>query len=182
VSSMARAARSTSSAPGISTRWRPRSRGYLRLKTAEHNGPLEIQSNFLAEQADVDALVAGIELGFDLAAQPAFRDLIKRWVAPPQRLSREATVAFLRRSCSSYFHPVGTCAMGSGREAVVDAELRVRGALGLRIADASVMPTIPSANTQAPAVMIGEFASRLLVAGRVAARRSPSISTIQRGT
>jgi choline dehydrogenase len=60
--------------------------------------------------------------------------------------------------------------MGSGREAVVDAELRVRGVLGLGIADASVMPTIPSANTHAPAVMIGEFASRLLVPGRVAAR------------
>jgi choline dehydrogenase-like flavoprotein len=74
-------------------------------------------------------------------------------------------VAFLRRSCMSYFHPVGTCAMGSGEEAVVDAELRVRGVKGLRIADASVMPTIPSANTNAPSIMIGEFASRLLVAG-----------------
>jgi choline dehydrogenase len=59
--------------------------------------------------------------------------------------------------------------MGSGKEAVVDTELRVRGALGLRIADASVMPTIPSANTHAPTVMIGEFASRLLAAGRAGA-------------
>jgi choline dehydrogenase len=144
---------------------RPQSRGYLRMKTPEPNGPLEIQPNFLSEQADVDALVAGIELGFDIASQPAYRDLIKRWVAPPGRLSWEDTVAFLRRSCTSYFHPVGTCAMGSGREAVVDAKLRVHGVLGLRIADASVMPTIPSANTNAPTVMIGEFASRLLVAG-----------------
>jgi choline dehydrogenase len=144
---------------------RPQSRGYLRMKTAEPNGPLEIQHNFLSEQADVDALVAGVELGLDIASQPAFRDLIKRWVAPPKRMSRQDTVAFIRRSCSSYCHPVGTCAMGSGTEAVADAELRVRGALGLRIADASVMPTIPSANTNAPAVMIGEFASRLLVAG-----------------
>jgi choline dehydrogenase len=144
---------------------RPRSRGYLRMRTAEPNGPLEIQPNFLAEQADVDALMAGVDLGLDIASQPAFRDLIKRWVAPPKRMGREDTVAFLRRSCSSYHHPVGACAMGSGREAVVDAKLRVRGALGLRIADASVMPTIPSANTNAPAVMIGEFASRLLVAG-----------------
>jgi choline dehydrogenase len=79
-------------------------------------------------------------------------------------MSREATVAFVRRSCSSYLHPVGTCAMGPGREAAVDVELRVRGALGLRVADASVMPTIPSANTNAPSIMIGEFASRLLVA------------------
>jgi choline dehydrogenase len=144
---------------------RPRSRGYLRLRTAGPNGPLEIQPNFLAEQADVDALATGVELGLDIASQPAYRDLIKRWVAPPRRMSREDTVAFVRRSCSSYFHPVGTCAMGSGREAVVDAKLRVRGALGLRVADASVMPTIPSANTHAPVVMIAEFASRLLVAG-----------------
>jgi choline dehydrogenase len=60
--------------------------------------------------------------------------------------------------------------MGPGREAVVDAELPVRGALGLRVADASVMPTIPSANTNAPSIMIGEFASRLLVGGAAAVR------------
>jgi choline dehydrogenase-like flavoprotein len=84
---------------------------------------------------------------------------------PAKRLSRDETRAFLRQSCSSYFHPVGTCAMGRGKEAVVDARLRVRGVLGLRIADASVMPSIPSANTHAPAIMIGEFASRLLLAG-----------------
>src|SRR5262245_64408339 len=111
---------------------RVQSRGYLRLKTAEPDGPLEIQPNFLAEQADVDALAAGVELGLDLAMQPAYRDLTRRWVAPPERLSRGGTVAFLRRSCLSHLHPVGTCAMGSGREAVVDAELRVRGALCLR--------------------------------------------------
>src|SRR5262245_9092294 len=144
---------------------RPRSRGYLRLRTADPNGPLEIQPNFLAEQADVEALAAGVELGLDLASQPAYRDLIKRWVVTPRRMSRDATVAFVRRSCSSYLHPVGTCAMGPDREAVVDAELRVRGVRGLRVADASVMPTIPSANTNAPSIMIGEFGSRLLVAG-----------------
>ena len=149
---------------------RPRSRGYLRMKTAEPNGPLEIQPNFLSEQADVDALAAGVELGLDIASQPVFRDLIKGWVSPTKRMSRDETVAFLRRACSTYFHPVGTCAMGSGREAVVDAKLRVRGVEGLRVADASVMPTIPSANTHAAVVMIGEFVSRLLVDGGAAAR------------
>jgi choline dehydrogenase len=144
---------------------RPRSRGYLRLRTADPDGALEIQPNFLAEQADVEALASCVELGLDLASQPAYRDLIKRWIVPPERMSREETVAFVRRSCTGYIHPVGTCAMGPGREAVVDVELRVRGALGLRIADASVMPTIPSANTNAPSIMIGEFASRLMVGG-----------------
>jgi choline dehydrogenase len=149
---------------------RPRSRGYLRLRTADPAGPLEIQPNFLAEQADAEALASCVELGLDLASQPAYRDLTKRWVVPSVRMSREATVAFVRRSCSSYLHPVGTCAMGAGPEAVVDAELRVRGILGLRVADASVMPTIPSANTNAPSIMIGEFASRLLVGGGAAVR------------
>lgn len=149
-------------APGLV---RPQSRGFLRMKTAKHDGPLEIQPNLLEAQADVDALVAGFELGLDIASQPAFKELIERWVAPPKRLSREERVAFVRRSSSPYFHPVGTCAMGKGREAVVDARLRVHGIEGLRIADASIIPTIPSAGTHAPSIMIGEFASRLLVAG-----------------
>jgi choline dehydrogenase len=153
---------------------RPRSRGYLRLRTAEPSGPPEMQPNFLAEQADVDALAAGVELGLDLASQPAYRDLIKRWIVPPERMSRGETAAFVRQNCSSYLHPVGTCAMGSGPYAVVDAELRVRGVLGLRIADASVMPTIPSANTNAPSIMIGEFASRLLSAGGSGAALEPA--------
>ncbi|HKA87660.1 MAG TPA: GMC family oxidoreductase N-terminal domain-containing protein, partial [Haliangiales bacterium] len=144
---------------------RPQSRGALRLRSADPGSPLEIQPNFLAEQADVDALATSVELGLDLAAQPAYRDLIKRWIIPPRRMSRQDTVAFVRGYCMSYLHPVGTCAMGQGPEAVVDATLRVRGIEALRIADASVMPTVPSANTNAPTIMIGEFASRLLVAG-----------------
>src|SRR5262249_34574414 len=114
---------------------RPRSRGYLRLRAADPDDPLEIQPNFLAEQADALALASCVELGLDLASQPAYRDLIKRRIVPPRRMSREDTVAFVRQSCSGYVHPVGTCAMGSGQEAVVDVELRVRGIEGLRIAD-----------------------------------------------
>ncbi|UNM13472.1 hypothetical protein J4032_20080 [Streptomyces formicae] len=75
---------------------------------------------------------------------------------------REQTRAFLRDACLPYQHTVGTCAMGSGPEAVVDARLRVRGIDGLRVADASVTPSITSANTNAPSVMIGEAAARLL--------------------
>ena len=154
---------------------RPQSRGYLRLKTADPGGPLEIQPNFLQEPADVDALVAGVELGLEIASQPAYRDLVGRWIVPAKRPSRSEAVAFVRRAGSSYNHPVGTCAMGTGPEAVVDAELRVRGVEGLRIADASVMPTIPSAGTHAASIMIGEYASRLVVAERQASpgRRAP---------
>src|SRR5262249_8915793 len=81
----------------------------------------------------------------------------------------EETVRFIRRFCLSYLHPEGACPMGPEREAVVDAELRVRGVEGVRVADASVMPTSPSTKTNAPSIMIGEFASRLLAAGRVGA-------------
>src|SRR5262249_56532312 len=100
------------------------------------------------------------------ASQPAYLDLIKRWIVPAKRMTRQHTVEFARQTCQSYLHPVGTCAMGQDREAVVDAELRVRGVDGLRIADASVMPTIPAANTNAASVMIGEVASRLLTGVR----------------
>jgi choline dehydrogenase len=146
---------------------RPQSRGFLSMKTSKHDGPLEIQPNFLAERADIDALVSGIELGLDIASRPAFRKLIERRVAPVRgsSLDREEALTFLRRACTSYFHPVGTCAMGSSREAVVDADLRVHGVQGLRIADASIMPTITSANTNAPSVMIGEFAARRILSG-----------------
>jgi choline dehydrogenase len=157
---------------------RPRSRGYLRLRTTQPAGPLEIQPNFLAEQADVEALAACVELVLDIASQPAYGDLVKRWIVPPTRMSRERIEAFIRGSCSSYLHPVGTCAMGRGEAAVVDAELRVHGAQGLRVADASVMPAIPSANTNAPTVMIGEFVSQLLLVGRSAAGSAPRESVI----
>jgi choline dehydrogenase len=150
---------------------RVHSRGYLRMQTARHDGPLEIQPNFLSEQADIDALLTAIEIGLDLASQPACRDLIKRWVAPERRMGREKAKDFLRNSCSSYFHPAGTCAMGSGKEAVVDSQLLVHGIDGLRIADSSIMPNLPSAPTNAPCVMIGEFASRLVVADQRENRR-----------
>ncbi len=142
------------------------SRGRLRLLSAAHDGAMDIQPNFLAEKADVDALVAGVEIGLELASQPSFRDLIKTWIDPVTRPNRAEAEAFLRRACNSYSHPVGTCAMGSGREAVVDAKLRVHGIEGLRIADASVMPSIPSANTHAATIMIGEFAAREIAAVR----------------
>ncbi|MFI5615087.1 GMC family oxidoreductase [Amycolatopsis sp. NPDC051903] len=143
---------------------RPKSRGFLRLVSA--GGELEIQPNFLAEQADVDAAVAGVELGLEIADQPAYRKLVRSWIAPRGRLSRAELVRFVRTSCVSYFHTCGTCAMGPGEDAVVDARLRVHGLDGLRVVDASVMPVITSANTQAPTVVIAERAADLLTDGR----------------
>lgn len=147
-------------APGL---MRVESRGYLRLTSADPDGALEIQPNFLADDRDVEALLTGIELGMDLADQPAYKEIIGNWIAPRVRMNRAESLWFLRNSCLPYFHPVGTCAMGPGSQAVVDSRLRVHGIEGLRVADASVMPTITSANTNAPTVMIAEAAASFII-------------------
>ncbi len=98
-------------APGLV---RSDSRGYVRMLTNRHDGPLEIHANLLAEQSDIDALIIAVELGLDLASRPAFQRHIKRWLVPAARMSRAETIKFIRQSCSTYFHPVGSCAMGGG--------------------------------------------------------------------
>lgn len=143
--------------PGL---MRSRSRGYLRL--LDPDGQVEIQPNFLAEPEDLDTLADAVELIQDLAETPAYRALIAAPATPARRLNRAERIAFVRESCTTFFHACGTCAMGAGEDAVVDPELRVRGVDGLRIADASVIPIIPSCNTLAPVVMIGERAADLI--------------------
>jgi choline dehydrogenase len=143
---------------------RSRSRGYLRLRGTAPDA-IEIQPNFLAEPADLAALAQAIETITDLSETPAYRDLIAGKVAPHRRLNLAERIAFVREACSTFFHTCGTCAMGTGEAAVVDPQLRVRGVDGLLIADASVIPIIPTCNTQAPVVMIAERAAALLLAG-----------------
>ena len=162
-------------APGL---MRIESRGYVRLRSADPSGPLEVQANMLADRADLEAIATGIELGMELATQPAFRDLIHRWIAPTHTLTRDQIRSFARQACMPYFHPVGTCAMGTHDHAVVDPELRVHGIERLRIADASIMPTITSANTQAPTIMIGERASDLITtAAKISDRTAREAAT-----
>ncbi|MEJ2864032.1 GMC family oxidoreductase [Actinomycetospora flava] len=143
-------------APGLMS---VRSRGRLRLTG---NGGLDIVANMLADPADLEAAVAGVEIGLELADQPAFRKLVTRRAAPGAATDRASLTAFVRQAAMPYFHPVGTCAMGTGDAAVVDPQLRVRGLEGLRVADASVMPAITSANTNAPTAMIAEKAADLI--------------------
>lgn len=150
--------------PGL---MRTSSKGYLRLKSADPAVPLDIQPNFLTEQADVDALVSAIDVCLDLADTPGFRELTDGPLSPPGRLSRQAKECFVRESCSTFFHTSGTCRMGSDAGAVVDPELRVKGVDGLRVVDASVMPSLISSNTLAPVLMIAERAADLML-GQVA--------------
>jgi choline dehydrogenase len=157
---------------------RSQSRGHLRLLSAEPNGTIKLQPNFLQEPSDLATLVDSIEVCTDLAAAPAFASLIERPAAPDRRLSRREREEFVRNACTTFFHACGTCAMGSGEPAVVDPQLRVRGIDGLRIADASVIPTIPSGNTNAPVVMIAERAADFILgveqAGRAPEERATS--------
>ncbi|MCX5496402.1 GMC family oxidoreductase N-terminal domain-containing protein [Kaistia dalseonensis] len=137
--------------------------GYLRLHEASPMGRIEIQPNYLVEQADLDALVTGVDFVMDLAGTAAFADLFAGHAAPTRRLNRAETVDFIRNACSTFFHTCGTAKMGADAEAVVDAELKVHGMDGLRVADASVIPIIPSCNTHAPVTMIAERAADFIL-------------------
>ena len=145
--------------PGL---MRSRSRGYLRLHGTGTDDPIEIQPNFLQERADLEALMQGVLCCMELAATPAYAELAAGPVAPDRRLDAAELEGFVRASCSTFFHPAGTCRMGRDAGAVVDPALRVRGVEGLRVVDASVMPTLPSCNTQAPVLMIAERAADLV--------------------
>jgi choline dehydrogenase len=143
---------------------RSKSVGHLRLLDGRPGGPLEIQPNFLAEPEDLDAMVMAVEMVMEMAAAKANADLFDGFAAPDRRLTRNETIAFIRDACSTFFHVCGTARMGEDAMAVVDSRLAVHGLDGLRIADASVMPTIPTCNTHAPATMIGERAADFLLA------------------
>ncbi len=142
---------------------RSKSIGHLRLLDAAPGGRMEIQPNYLAEQADLDALVVSVETVMDLVETRAYADWFGGHLAPARRLSRREIVAYIRNACSTFFHVCGTCAMGTGEMAVTDPRLRVRGVEGLTIADASVIPIIPTCNTHAPVTMIGERAADFLL-------------------
>jgi choline dehydrogenase len=139
----------------------PSSRGSVSLFSADPKTPLRIDPNFLAEEADLAAMHSAVELSRAVGASSAFAEYRGREVMPGP-LDCSAMTEFIRNAASTYFHPVGTCRMGTGPDCVVDHRLRVRGVDGLRIADASIMPSITCANTNAPSVMIGETAAEMI--------------------
>jgi choline dehydrogenase len=149
---------------------RPASRGTLRLRSADPADTPLIDPAYLREEADVVAMVRGVEIVRDLVTASAFDDWRGAEALPGAGVRGTAALRdFVRSAAGSYFHPVGTCKMGVGPDAVVDPELRVRGIDGLRVADASVMPDVVSVNTNAATMMIGEKAADLLRAARPAA-------------
>jgi choline dehydrogenase len=147
-------------APGIV---RPQSRGTLRLASADPAADPLCDPNILAESYDLEALVDAVEICREIGASRAFIDWRYMEIAPgPRAHTRDHLREYVRRAASSYHHQVGTCRMGIDDGAVVAPDLTVRGIDGLRVADASIMPSITTGNTNAPAIMIGEKASDLI--------------------
>ena len=142
---------------------RPQSRGSIKIGSANPFDPPKICANYLTHTSDKQTIVAGLKLGRRIAAAPAFDRYLDREERPGiQVATDEELLEYVRSTATSIYHPVGTCKMGTGKEAVVDNNLQVYGINGLRIADASIMPTIPSGNTNAATVMIAEKAFDLI--------------------
>ena len=136
---------------------RPLSRGRLRLRSADSAQAPILDPCYLAEPADLSALVAAVQMTREIGGQPALAGWGGREVAPGPGVRTSAEIAaYIRRTLLSYHHQVGTCRMGIDRMAVVDPSLTVHGVPGLRVADASVMPAVTSGNTNAATIMIGE--------------------------
>ncbi|NKZ10863.1 choline dehydrogenase [Mycolicibacterium septicum DSM 44393] len=141
----------------------PESRGTVRLASTDpFTAPL-IDPNYLSEPQDLATLVAGMELVRETVKHPAIASEVGREVLPGPDQAGGDLADFVRRNASGVYHPVGTCRMGVDEHAVVDPTLKVRGMEGLRVADASVMPSIVGGNTNAASMMIGERAAELII-------------------
>jgi len=142
---------------------RPESLGRITLRSADPLAPPAIQPNYFAADADLRAMMEGVKLARRIGEAKAFAPYRGREVEPGPEVRSDAELAeFLRRRIETLYHPVGTCKMGNDSMAVVDAQLRVRSLEGLRVVDASVMPTIIGGNTNAPTIMIAEKAADLI--------------------
>lgn len=155
---------------------RPRSRGWVALRSADPLAPPLIDVNAFAEPYDLERTIDGIKLCREIMAQKAFAPFVLREHLPGGAVRSKADYeAFAREAARSAYHPVGTCRMGRGPDAVLDPELRVRGIDGLRVCDSSAMPRLVSSNTNAAAIMIGEKATDL-VRGNRAVRPEPALA------
>ncbi len=143
---------------------RPESTGSIHIQSADPAAAPAIRPNFLSEEVDRAALIEGIRIARRVAGAPSLARYAERELYPGEGVrSDDEILEYCRRTGSTVFHPVGTCKMGGDANAVVDERLRVRGVAGLRVADASVMPTLVSGNTNAPTIMIGEKGAAMIL-------------------
>lgn len=149
---------------------RPESKGHIHITSADPRRPPAIHFNFLSAAIDAELTVRAIRIAREVMYAPALAPLQVRELGPgPERTTDEEILEWVRQIGETTYHPVGTCKMGSDAMAVVDERLRVRGIQGLRVADASIMPTLTSGNTNAPAIMIGEKAAAMVLEDTAAA-------------
>ncbi len=147
----------------------PHSRGRIRLASARPGDAPLIDPRYLSdsENRDMAGMIEAARLSAQILSQAAFDDVRGKPVFPERTLSTDSEYAdFIRRKAETIYHPVGSCRMGhdDDKNAVVSSELKVRGIDGLRVVDASIMPTLPTGNTNAPVIMIAERAAALLYA------------------
>lgn len=144
---------------------RVKSRGHIKLKSSDPMAYPEIQPNYLSHDDDMHVLVEGVKIARKIAEQPALAQYVGPAYLPTADIqSDEQIKEHVRSNTQSLYHPTGTCKMGVDPMAVVSPELKVHGIEGLRVADASIMPEIVNANTNAPAIMIGEKCADLMLA------------------
>jgi len=144
---------------------RPESLGSIHIRSPDPKAQPAIRFNFLADSIDQQAMVAGFRMMrkiVDAAPMDAYRG--EEFSPGPSVQSDEQILTWIRNNSQTAYHPIGTCRMGAGPNAVVDDKLRVHGLDGLRVADASIFPTMPSGNTNAPSIMVGEKAADILKA------------------
>jgi choline dehydrogenase len=140
------------------------SRGSVRLRSADPTWSPVIDAGYLTDERDLDALVTGVEKARDIASVgPLASVLADEWSPGGTVHGREALRDTVRNTLESLYHPVSSCRMGTDDQAVVDSEMRVRGIEGLRVVDASVMPTLVRGNTNAPTIMLAERAADLIL-------------------
>ncbi|WP_298916282.1 GMC oxidoreductase [uncultured Nostoc sp.] len=150
----------------------PENIGSVSLRGLDPKDAPIIRMNYLQSQSDVKKLVAGIKLIRQLFQTRAFDEFRGEEIAPgADVISDEALEAYTRETCNTVHHPVGTCKMGTDPMAVVDPELRVHGVEGLRVVDASIMPTLITGHTNAPTIMLGEKAADLIKAASGVSQR-----------
>ncbi len=143
---------------------RPSSRGHVALASPDPKASPRIHAKYLDTSEDRETMIAGVRLLRRIAAAPALAARVaEEWKPGPAVASDEDVLDYIRATGSSIFHPSGTCRMGAAGDSVVDAQLRVHGLEGLRVADCSIMPTLVSGNTNAAAIMIGEKAADLVL-------------------
>ncbi len=143
---------------------RPHSSGYLEIKSSDPLQHPAIHPNYLSDERDLEVAVESIKVARRIAEAPALAaEIVDEFVPGREYQTDEELLLAARKFSQTIYHPTSTCKMGHDDMAVVDDRLRVHGIQGLRVADASIMPEITSGNTNAPAIMIGEKASDMIL-------------------